>query len=248
MKPSQIIVVLPAYNEEGNIASLLARIHCALREAGLCYQVVVVNDGSSDRTEEILQLCASRYPLSLHRHERNMGYGATIRDGLTVAAESADPSDIIVTMDADESHNPGLVARMVQQIREGYDVVIASRFRPGARVYGLSLPRRLLSIGASVVFRILFPTRGIRDFTCGYRAFRASVLKRAFATHGATFVDQEGFQSIVDIVLKLRRMNVIFGEVPMVLRYDLKAGVSKMRVLQTVRLTVNLIARRRFGG
>lgn len=237
--------MLPAYNEEANIGNLLARIDSALTETGLAYEIIVVNDGSRDRTEEILRSCADRYNLNILMHNRNMGYGTTIRDGLNAAANAAAPFDVIVTMDADESHNPGLIYRMVQLIREGHDVVIASRFQPGGRVYGLSIPRRTASIGASLLFRILFPTTGVRDFTCGFRAFRASVLQEAFATYGPSFVDQEGFSSSVDIVLKLRRHNVIFGEVPMVLRYDLKLGESKMRVWRTIAQTLSLIARRR---
>jgi len=85
------------------------------------------------------------------------------------------------------------------------------------------------------------------DFTSGYRAYRASVLKQAYAQYGDKLVDQDGFQCMVDILLKLRTMPLIFGEVPMILRYDLKRGPSKMRLIKTAAATLRLLCARRFG-
>ena len=81
----------------------------------------------------------------------------------------------------------------------------------------------------------------------GYRAYRASVLHQALAMYGAHFIRLSGFQATVDILLKLRRLPIICGEVPMILRYDLKKGASKMRVMRTARQTLVLILRRRLG-
>ena len=112
---------------------------------------------------------------------------------------------------------------------------------------GVPWHRNALSLGASVLFRALFPTRGVRDYTSGYRAYRGQVLRDAFARYGDAFVDQEGFQCMVDILLKLREMDVIFNEVPLILRYDNKEGASKMNVWRTTRNTLGLLARRRLG-
>ena len=113
------------------------------------FSVIVVDDGSSDRTQQILEETRHEMPLILQRHPQNQGLGATLRDGLRQAAGMAAPRDIIITMDADESHTPGLMLRMVRMIREGYDVVIASRYQPGSRIYGLSMHRRIVSRLAS---------------------------------------------------------------------------------------------------
>jgi len=131
-------------------------------------------------------------------------------------------------------------------MREGYDVVIASRYQKGARVYGLSWYREFLSLGAAYIFRIFMPTKGVRDFTCGYRAYRAIVIKNAFRKFGDKFIDQQGFQAMVDIILRLRTMDVIFGEVPFILRYDMKQGASKMNVKSTIIKTLKLIWKRKF--
>jgi dolichol-phosphate mannosyltransferase len=150
-------------------------------------------------------------------------------------------------MDADDTHAPGLILRMVRMITEGHDVVIASRYRPGARTVGVPWPRRLLSRAGSLLFRVFLPIDGVRDFTCGYRAYRAEVIQRALAEHGARLVDQDGFQCMVDLLLKLRGRGLVFGEVPVVLRYDLKQGASKMKVARTAASTLALLVRRRLS-
>jgi len=149
-------------------------------------------------------------------------------------------------MDADNTHPAGLMVRMVHRIIEGNDLVIASRYRRGARVVGLSRFRKLMSIGARVLFTLVFPIPGVRDYTCGYRAYRAAVLQEAFRRYGDAFIEQRGFQCMADILLRLGRMRVLMTEVPMILRYDLKGGDSKMRVGTTVGQTLKLMIKRRF--
>jgi dolichol-phosphate mannosyltransferase len=244
---SRIIVVLPAYNEEANIGNLLRRIFESLTDEQLGFSVIVVNDGSSDRTQQILEEYGQEFPLIIHRHTENQGLGAALRHGLWEAVEVASDRDIIITMDADESHTPGLMIRMIRMIREGYDIVIASRYQPGSRIYGLGLGRRMISRFGSLLMRILFPIPGVSDYTCGYRAYRAEALKQAYAQYGDALVNEEGFQCMVDILLKLRRLPLIFGEVPLILRYDLKRGSSKMRLFRTSVQTLRLLWVRRLG-
>lgn len=242
-----IYVVLPAYNEELSIGKLLTRIKQHFLDTNVDhYAIIVVNDGSVDKTADILAEFAQNTDLRILTHEKNKGLGRTIRDGLKYASEIAAPNDIIISLDADDTHTPGLMTRMATLIREGYDVIIASRYQRGARIFGLTWSRKLMSWGASILFRVLLPIKGVRDFTCGYRAYRASVLQKAFEKFGDGFIDQEGFQAMVDIILKLRTMPVIFGEVPFILRYDLKEGDSKMNVKSTVLKTFKLIVKRRF--
>ena len=243
----KVCVVLPAYNEESRIGKLLDRLDEAMLEAFLSYQVIIIDDGSQDETAKIVQEYGLRMPILLKQHPVNMGLGATIRDGILEATKLTKDRDIIVTMDADDTHTPGLILRMVRMIREGYDVVIASRYQKGSRVVGVPLQRRFLSCCASLVFRLFFPIRGVRDFTCGYRAYRTEVLKKAISHYGNSFMNQEGFQCMVDILLKLRQMNLIFGEVPFILRYDIKEGGTKMNIVQTIRDSLLLLFRRRFG-
>jgi len=243
----KVYVALPVYNEEARIESLLDHIDEAMRDADISYKVILVDDGSRDSTGPIVQRCAARMPIEMMGHDVNLGLGATIRDGLVAAAGMARDRDIIITMDADDTHAPGLILRMVRMISEGHDVVIASRYREGSRSVGVPLHRHLLSRGASWLFRAVFPIQGVRDYTCGYRAYRARVVKDALARYGEDFLDQGGFQCMVDVLLKLRRMGLIFGEVPFILRYDYKEGGSKMDVSRTVWDTLRLMWIRRLG-
>jgi dolichol-phosphate mannosyltransferase len=244
---STVYVVLPAYDEEENLGPLLERIDAAMHEDEMAYKVIVVDDGSRDRTLDLARRYAGDLPIHIVRHEVNQGLGATIRDGLRTASLICSPQDIVVAMDADNTHTPGLIRSMVRLIREGNDVVIASRYQPGSYIRGVPFHRNLLSFGARLLFKVVFPIRGVRDYTCGYRAYRGTVLREAFDRYGDDFINEEGFQCMVDILLKLRRMDVIFREVPLILRYDFKGGASKMKVVRTIVRTLGLMLRRRLG-
>jgi dolichol-phosphate mannosyltransferase len=246
MKHRTIWIVLPAFNEEAGLPLLLRRINESLTDEGFNYQVIVVDDGSTDRTAEVAAVASATLPVIVESHPLNLGLGATIRDGILIACEKASDRDVLVTLDADNTHTPGLIARMVRMIREGHHVVIASRYRPGARIRGVPLHRRVLSRAASMLMIMLFPIKGVRDYTCGYRAYDMGMLQKVVAGSETAFFNQDGFQVMVDILLKLRREpDVIFGEVPLILRYDHKEGTSKMNVARTTRQTLGLMVRHR---
>jgi len=240
-------VVLPAYNEQEALPPLLDSIIENFKEDGKDFSIVVVNDGSSDRTAEVIEDYSKRAPVVGIHNDGNKGLAETIRRGLLEAVNKAHPKDIIVTMDADNTHPAGLALRMSRLIREGNDVVIASRYREGSHVRGLSMGRRFLSWGAGWLFRIMFPMRGVRDYTCGYRAYRADVIQKLIERHGQEFISERGFSCMVDILLRLREHDLVFTEVPLVLRYDQKPGRSKMKVAQNIFDTLKLLVRRRLG-
>jgi len=243
-----IYLVLPAWNEAANLPALLRSMKRNLEEAGLSeYHVVVIDDGSTDGTADVVSSLKADVPLTLRQNERNLGLAESLKRGLMCALGlSRDDDDIIVTMDADNTHTPGLIFRMAQAIAEGNDVVIASRYRYGARVRGLTASRRLLSQGASWLFRVVFPMRGVRDYTSGFRGYRAGLLRRAFDELGPDgIISERGFACMVDILLKIREFDPIITEVALILRYDQKKGASKMHVGRTVRETLHLMVRRR---
>src|SRR5438093_1782250 len=137
----KLFVVLPAYNEAENLRPLLSSLEMicdCLGRAGHGHQYVIVDDGSSDDTPEILSELKAELPITVITHSPNQGLGATIRDGLERASELADEQDIIIAMDADNSHPAGLMIAMTRSILEGSDIVIASRYRSRARIYGLA--------------------------------------------------------------------------------------------------------------
>jgi len=245
---SRIIVVLAAFNEEQNLGGLLRKIFEQSRETALPFEVILVDDGSTDRTWEVVEAFKDVLPLTAIRHPINLGLGRSLADGLAAASTIANAGDVVVTMDADESHPPGLIPRMFRAVREGYDVVIASRYRPNARLQGIPFRRCVLSYGAAALSKALFPIPGVRDYTSGFRAFSGESLQLAYREYGPRFVDQSGFQCTIDILLKMRRLPVVFGEVPLVLRYDLKKGPSKLPAMKTIKATLGVLLKHRFGN
>lgn len=159
----KVWIVLPAYNEAKALPPLLDALVESMEEDRRSFEILVVNDGSKDNTREVLEAYQSRpAPVRVLHNDPNRGLAETIKRGLLEALQNANSQDVIITMDADNTHPAGLAIRMIRLIREGNDVVIASRYREGSYVRGLAMYRRFLSFGASWLFRVAFPTRGVR--------------------------------------------------------------------------------------
>lgn len=250
-----IILCVPAYNEEASIGLLLERIDRAALEIKRQIFVLVVNDGSTDSTRQIVleQSSKSRVQVRLVDHPENSGLGAAIRTGLMAAVEIAgSDDDVIATMDADNTHDPLLLDRIAEVIESGADLVIASRYRKGGKEIGLSFKRKILSKGAGCLLKIFFPVKNARDYSSGFRGYRASLLKKGFEKWGKNLVESNGFSCMAELLVKLssikmkNRMNARVEEVPLVLRYDLKSGKSKMPVMATVSQYFRLILKNIF--
>ena len=238
---TKLIVVLPAYNEEESLPSLLDRWNFIINEYNLNAHILIINDGSVDKTPDIGKNYKANFPVTVVDVYPNKGLANAIREGFQNAVEIAGDNDIISLMDADDTHNPGLIIRMINTIHEGADIVIASRYRDGSRIYGLSGFRKFLSWGASILFRILVNIKGVRDYTCGYRAYRAKLLKDALSLYKDKFIEQQGFSAMSEVLVKLKKFKPIVVEVPFILRYDQKMGTSKMKLFKTIRQTIGLL-------
>ena len=244
-----LYIVLPIFNEAQALPVLLADLEHELDALpGYDRHYVLTDDGSSDDSPSILDAHSRKAPTTIITHPVNRGLGATIRDGLSRATSMAADDDIIVTLDADCTHPTRHISAMIPLVEQGHDIVVASRFRTGASVQGLSLYRHILTSGARLLYQLLFPTPGLRDYTCGYRAYRASLLAKAFAHYGDGFIECDGFAAMADILLRLRRFSPRVAEVPLELRYDKKPGASKMPVLRTVFTTLAVLIKRRLWG
>lgn len=239
---------MPAYNEALRLGQLLEKIGNTFSGNRLKYEIIVVDDGSTDATAEIATMASKELPVRLVKHEQNQGLSGALNTCLRTSVESGNEGDIIITMDADDTHPPKIIDRLVTAIDEGYDVAIASRYQNGSRVVGVPWNRIMLTIVASYMFRLLMPIKGVRDYTCGYRAYKHDVLADTIEYYGEDFVSEQGFSCMVDVLLKMRRFKYVIGEVPFILRYDQKEGESKMPVGNTVVKTLKLFAKRRFGG
>lgn len=244
-----IYLLLPAFNEATQVGALLEGLRTALAGSGLECSVVLVDDGSTDGTAataaHAADACALR--LKVLQHAGNQGLAAALRTGLDQLLPGAQADDVVITMDADNTHPPEVMLPMAARIASGADIVVASRYRRGSRVIGVPFRRQILSHAASAAFQLLFPLRGARDYTCGYRAFRAGLLQRMRERHGEALISERGFSCMADLLLKARAFSPVLEEVPFVLRYDLKRGGSKMNVGRTVLDSLALLAKRRFG-
>jgi dolichol-phosphate mannosyltransferase len=229
-----IYILLPAYNEERDIGTLLDRICDAMQSLPYSYKVFVVNDGSTDGTVTTVNRCQGAMPIELIDHGVNKGLGQAMLTGLCRAAEVIQDDDVLITMDADNTHDPQLIRAMLEKVKAGAGLVIASRYEHGGEEVGLSETRSFLSRGASGLLKLFFPIPGAKDYTCGYRAYRGAELKRAFQVYGNQLVEERGFTCMAEILIKLRAVGVKVAEVPLVLRYDLKSGQSKMKVVRTI--------------
>ncbi|MCC7494336.1 MAG: glycosyltransferase family 2 protein [Fimbriimonadaceae bacterium] len=232
-----IVVVLPAYNEEAALRQMLPAVAAALAPSGQDWRVLVVDDGSSDGTAAVVQAQAELDPrFLLHPHAVNQGLGRTLRDGL-LAALALDPAAaVVVTLDADNTHPLTLIPDLLAALEaEPADVVIASRYAPGGAEMGLTRVRSLLSRCASLFLRLGCPVRGARDYTCGFRAYRRSILQQAREVYGDDFVAEQGFACMAELLIKLGGLGARVAERGLVLRYDLKEGKSKMQVGRTIR-------------
>jgi dolichol-phosphate mannosyltransferase len=225
-----IWIFLPAYNEEASLPKLLPKLDTIMREHNFTYRLVVVNDGSTDKTTEILAAYAQRLPLDVITHPLNRGLGETERDGFEFISARCHPNDIIVRVEGDGTHKPKYVIDLIRKLEEGYDVVNTSRFKPGGAQTGLDRFQSVMSWAANMFMGIFFTIPGIRDYSCGYRAYRGRIIQDAIRIYGNTLIQLRGmgFTSTLEIIVKLHLLGGRFAEVPFVLRYDQKESSSKM--------------------
>lgn len=242
---SKVLLLAPAYNEEKSIEGLMARIQQLVDNHDLDFKFVVVNDGSRDNTLSVVRNFKCSYPVEVIDVQPNQGLANAMRTGLEYAWNNLGENDVLVTMDADDSHNPLLIPRMLLQIHEGSDIVIASRFQKGAVTKGLSSFRQFTGNGAGLFFRFFIGLKNVKDYTCGFRAISGRLLLLAKDKYGKNMIQEQGFSCTAEILLKLSKFDPIIHELPMILRYDRKIGASKMNVSKTIRQTLALIRKYR---
>jgi dolichol-phosphate mannosyltransferase len=243
-----IIIVIPAYNEENNIETLLREIERVLGDTEVDHRIVVVDDGSTDKTPQMLDELAKNLPLEVIHHPENRNLGGAMRTGLKAAMDRSQEDDFIITMDADNSHPPREIIHLYDRLLDGPDVVVASRYKKGGEEIGVPRHRIVLSKGANWLFKLLFPIEGISDYTGSFRGIRAKALKAAWGDKGSETLKETGFTVMPEILLRLRRKGLVFTEIPLVLRYDLKGDPSKMKIYENVLNTLKLMFRLFMGG
>jgi dolichol-phosphate mannosyltransferase len=230
-----VYVFFPVFNEGAAARSLFERVCRECGKLGLRYRVLIVDDGSTDDSMVGLGSPAQEGELTVISHGGNRGLKEALATGLAWLRKAVRPEDVVIMLDGDDTHDPAHFGPMLDEIAAGAGLVICSRYRKGAKVIGLGRFREVLSRGASLWGRLFFRLPGVRDFACGFRAFRAAVLLRAFEAHREKLFELEGFGFIcsVELLLRLAGSAGRIAEVPMVLHYERKKGPSKMNAART---------------
>ncbi|MGO8870246.1 MAG: polyprenol monophosphomannose synthase [Acidimicrobiales bacterium] len=218
-----VLVVLPTYQESENIDRVLRRIRVALPDA----TVLVVDDGSPDGTADIAELLGKELgSIEIMRRHEKSGLGSAYRDGFRWGLERG--FDACVEMDADLSHEPEALPRLVAPLSDGAELVIGSRYVAGGSIPNWAWHRRLLSRGGNVYASALLGL-GVADSTAGFRAYAATVLERIDLDR----VKAEGYGFQIEMTYEAKRAGARIVEVP--IRFvDRVDGESKMSMFIVV--------------
>jgi len=230
-----IHVVTPAYNEAGNIDALLSQIEERLQTLALPYRIVVVDDGSTDATVERCRAAAARgMPVEVVAHGRNRGPGAAFRTGFLHVLKDADPLDVVVTLEADQTSDPSILLRLLHRVWEGGDhIALASCYLYGGGIVGTHLHRVGLSHVANALMKKALGLSGLATLSSFYRVYQVSALGALRDRWGDDFITTHGFECMVEILYRAAQLRLRISEVPMVLDGTRRVGKSKMKVLRT---------------
>ena len=225
-------LVILAYNEEAAIGETLG----AIRDLQIPdLEVIVVDDGSTDRTEAIARELKATMYLEILSHGTNRGVAAAFDTGLRHAAETARPGDFVITMEGDGTNGLATLRPIIALLAQGFDVVCGSRFVPGGGYRNFPLKRWIFSVGANVTMQWYCGLDPVKDYTLFYRGYRAELLQEAFRRYGHRFIEAKGFFANIEILVKLSRLRRLrAAETPVVYGYGAKRSRSTMRIGKNV--------------
>jgi dolichol-phosphate mannosyltransferase len=212
----RVVVIMPTYNERANVESTAGRVRRAVPDADL----LVVDDNSPDGTGDLADKLAAEDPHIhvLHR-EGKAGLGAAYIAGFRWALERG--YDVMVEMDADGSHLPEELPRLLGALADA-DLVLGSRYVPGGTVVNWPKSRELLSRGGNTYARLMLGI-SLKDSTGGYRAYRASTLRKIALDE----VESQGYCFQVDLAMRAVQAGLRVTEVPITF-VERVHGTSKM--------------------
>jgi dolichol-phosphate mannosyltransferase len=239
------VFVIPAYNEEANVPRLLADLESRpdlWRDGG---RVVLVDDGSTDRTVDVARAHRGELPVEVLVAERNGGPGQAFDRGFRHVLERCGDDELIVTLESDTTSDLDAVEAMLGAAAAGADIVLASHHGTG-ELANVSAHRRFLSRAASSVIR---RGGGLDASTVSsfFRVYRAETLRAGYERYGESLIQERGFACKAEILIKLSRMGITVAEVPVTLDWAKREGVSKMKVLPTMGGYARLMARQTFA-
>jgi dolichol-phosphate mannosyltransferase len=215
---SDIGVILPTYCEAANIGQLIHEIEALTQKTS----VLVIDDSSPDETASIVRSLQKKYNnILLLSRPKKYGLGTAITDGFKIFLSLENPPEYIVTMDADYSHNPKDIPRVVSTAKEGKGLAIGSRYCKGGRIINWSLFRLVTSRVANLIASVLVKAK-IHDYTSGLRCYSTKLVRVIVADlHSQTYEIQ------IETVRQACRRKFDVREVPMTF-VNRKKGKSKL--------------------
>jgi dolichol-phosphate mannosyltransferase len=230
----KVVIILPTYNERGNIVALLASLQGEFQRIRHDAHVLVVDDNSPDGTAGLVREAMQRYPNVHLITGEKAGLGAAYIRGMQHAIDEL-RADVVFEMDADFSHNPADVPRLLAALECSADFVIGSRHVKGGSIPAeWSLWRKLNSAGGNWVARYVAGLYGIRDCTAGFRAIRATILRQV--DFSALRVKGYAFQ--VALLHQAVTLGAVVKEVPVDF-IDRKYGQSKLGLSDITEFILN---------
>lgn len=224
-------VILPTYNEAKNIEELLLKIE----ELKLISLIIVIDDSSSDGTQEIVMKLQEEFDnILLFTRSCKMGLGTAIRDGFKILSSLKERPRYVITMDADLSHNPLDIPKLLKCALRGYDIVIGSRYVKGGRIINWPPWRRLISQLANKLARP-FISLPVRDFTSGFRCYSMKYILRALP-----MLKSHGFEIQIETLKVAQALGAKITEVPITF-VNRKAGKSKLNEKEVLRYFLTLL-------
>lgn len=223
-KKPQIIISIPAYNEEKDLGITLEGIRAVMKTTAYNYKILVLNDGSNDATEKI----AKEHGAMVVSHRRNKGLAETFRSEMKECLERK--ADIIVHTDADGQYDPQHIPQLIEKVQEGYDLVLGSRFRE-RKMRHMPFTKRFGNILFSKVLSSLTKIR-ITDSTTGFRAFTAELAQEIDFINTFTYTQEQ--------IIKAAKQGFRIVEIPINSRRTRKSRLFKNPLQYAIKAWINI--------
>lgn len=241
-----IYICVPSYDEAPTVGLVLWKIRKVFEEFPREYQILVVDDGSTDRTAETLERYAGVLPLTLVKHGARQGYARSVEELLNLALSLTDrpKRDCAILMHADFSHGPQFLPDFVRRLESGADLVVGEGTLEGEASRG----RRLVRRWAPFLLRRAVRIPGVSDTVSGFVAFRLMTLRNALKSPGAALLTTDGWAANAELIGRAAEHARRIETVPVVERHDLRSRESRNRPWETVRQIWRAGSRLRIGN
>ncbi len=223
----QILVTIPAYNEERTIGTLIEKIHKTMRNNRYNYNILIVDDGSSDKTASI----AKKANAIVYSHPKNYGLAETFRTEINKSLELG--ADVIVHIDADMQYQPEEIPKLIKEIKNGYDLVLGSRFI--GKIEYMPLIHRVGNIAFSRVVSQIAETK-ISDAQTGFRAFTREFAKKVNIKSQHTYTQEQIIRAVKN-KYRIKEVPIYFAKrkdksrlVSNPFSYAIKAWINILRI------------------